>query len=777
MKSKHLLPVCVLLSISLKAQPLYVNGNATGIESGHSWQNAFTSLKDALAAAPEGVEIWVAAGTYTPAATFYIGKNLKLLAGFAGHETDPEARNPDANVVVLSGDLNGDDIPGDFETNRSDNVMNVVTIAAGVTQDALLEGFVIRGGHAYGPASPQKGGAIFCLGNPTIRKCVFEFNLARESGGALYLDAAGDKGVALEDCRFFNNRANDGGALYSTNSKLSVKQCTFTRNTAGAGPHQKNGGALYSIDSYGLIQDCSFTENFAFDFGGALFVRTVSAFGKVLEFQSCTFESNEALTDQGGGVFIYNSGDGHSFLFSGCRFLGNQAGTWGGGFDFEARPDGSNSRLVLENCLFHQNSNEIYGDGSAMFLRLAGPDVDVQVSHSNFSENTTDYYATAAIWATGGSGASGNVAVSDCTFQNNAAKHSAGLDLGSSPGIGPFHFRVSDCSFRSNRATGRSGGLTLYSESPATCEVERCRFENNRADGQGGALWLAVSEPGFQARIRECIFKGNQSTLGGAVMAYPLFFPSTQEADITFENNLFVNNVSDNAVIAGKYTGKIRLSNSTIAHNQSGSLLAGSESGFELQNTILYNPGFTEFESLSEDNTASITSLGGNLIGDNSMKGLLHATDHPATNPLLDAGHRLIENSPAIDAGLIFEGMPSHDLDGNDRMLGGCIDSGAFESIYHSGNECQLVGAWEHAARAMPLQLFPNPAVRVLKVQLPVSVSSPFFVSLFDSAGNWVGEQQLAEGELLNVEGLPGGIYWVQAVMKEKSYTGKLIKR
>ena len=66
-----------------------------------------------------------------------------------------EARDPEANAVILSGDLNGDDVFGDFATNRSDNVMNVMTIGAGVTRKTLIEGFTIKGGNAYGAALPQ----------------------------------------------------------------------------------------------------------------------------------------------------------------------------------------------------------------------------------------------------------------------------------------------------------------------------------------------------------------------------------------------------------------------------------------------------------------------------------------------------------------------------------------------------------------------------------------------------------------------------------------------
>ncbi|MCB0588048.1 MAG: T9SS type A sorting domain-containing protein, partial [Phaeodactylibacter sp.] len=469
------------------------------------------------------------------------------------------------------------------------------------------------------------------------------------------------------------------------------------------------------------------------------------------------------------------SGDANELLFSGCSFLGNRAGTWGGGLSGEDRTDAVNTVLKLEGCLFHQNYNKIYGDGSGLFFRLAGQEVDFQLTQSTFSENFNNYYATAAIWAAGWSGASGQVTASHCTFRNNSAKNSAGLDMGSPPGAGFFHYRVANCSFFYNEAKKRGGGLTVYSESPATYEVEDCLFEGNFAGGQGGALWLAISNPGLEATIRNCIFKYNESPLGGALLAYPLFFPATREASIRIENSLFVENVSANAVIAGKYSGTIRLANSTIAQNHAGAVLSGAASSFELQNTILYNPEHPGPEASLEDSTAVIRFLGGNLSRDIGIQGLLNPTDQvvSAPLPLLDNNYRLVPNSSAIDAGMAYEGMPDYDLAGNNRLQGGCIDAGAYESPYHSGNGCQVAGATEVLAKT--IQIYPNPAGSFVEVHLPLPSQRPFEVWLYDNRGRMVLRQKLKDGEQLNVERLLPGFYWVKAAAEGVVFTGKLI--
>lgn len=55
--------------------------------------------------------MWIAAGTYvTPdTASFFIDKELTVLGGFAGTETNADAADPDANPTILSGDVLGND--------------------------------------------------------------------------------------------------------------------------------------------------------------------------------------------------------------------------------------------------------------------------------------------------------------------------------------------------------------------------------------------------------------------------------------------------------------------------------------------------------------------------------------------------------------------------------------------------------------------------------------------------------------------------------------------
>ena len=121
--------LCFGISPAWGAKPgatLYVNASAAGGD-GTSWENAFTDLQDALAAALSGEEIWVAAGTYTPSksidgssdprtVSFILKSGVKIYGGFAGGEKALRERSSDPSLAVLSGDIGkiGDDTDNSY---------------------------------------------------------------------------------------------------------------------------------------------------------------------------------------------------------------------------------------------------------------------------------------------------------------------------------------------------------------------------------------------------------------------------------------------------------------------------------------------------------------------------------------------------------------------------------------------------------------------------------------------------------------------------------------
>ena len=176
----------------------YVKHDASGLNSGTSWTDAYTDLQDALAAATAGDEIWVAQGVYTPgtnaADTFQFVDGVALYGGFAGtpgSEGD-QGHDWETYVTVLSGDIDGNDVTdaNGVVTDTGDiagaNSYHVVT-SSGVAASTNLDGFTITAGHAGSSAPNNSGGGLFNTdGSPTLSHLAFSGNYAGGGGGGMY---------------------------------------------------------------------------------------------------------------------------------------------------------------------------------------------------------------------------------------------------------------------------------------------------------------------------------------------------------------------------------------------------------------------------------------------------------------------------------------------------------------------------------------------------------------------------------------------------------------
>ena len=347
----------------------YVDDDAPLSGDGTSWDTAFKYLQDALAVGTTSDEIHVGAGTYEPDqsehghatpgdrdATFQLISGVTIYGGYAGRgQPNPDLRDPDTYETILSGDLNGDDVPGGPPS--PDNSYHVVT-GSGADATAVLDGFTITAGNASGSYG---GGMLNVAGSPTVRACTFKGNSADYGGGMRNSDYSSP---AVVDCTFTENSgASAGGGMENwDNSDPLVINCAFLGNTTTL-----DGGGMRNLSSAPTLINCVFSGNSAGDKGGGL-TNTVDSSPTLI---NCTFSANSA-SNAGG---IQNHGLGvNSPTLANCILWGN---TDGGGTDESAQIDTlSGSPIVTYTCI--QGLDTLAGNGNSggdpLFIDADGAD-------------------------------------------------------------------------------------------------------------------------------------------------------------------------------------------------------------------------------------------------------------------------------------------------------------------------------------------------------------------------------------------------------------------
>lgn len=294
---------------------IHVDEDATGAGDGSSWADAFTSLQDALCLAHDADEIWVAEGRYLPddglgftpgdrTASFYLKDGVEVLGGFDGSETSRNQRSWEDHPTILDGDLDGDDTTyaetyGTGFNNYDENSCNVVRSPSGTLASAVLDGFHVRGGHAFNTGGcNDRGGGAYLAGDPTVRNTVFRENYS-------WVAAVVATGApTIERSTFLDNRAYyAAGALLvaGANADLWLQDCTFLGNVC---ERQWGGAILIEKGAMATVVNGLFSGNYATYNGGAVCARLE---GAQMELYGCTIANNEAygsVSSQGGGVQI-----------------------------------------------------------------------------------------------------------------------------------------------------------------------------------------------------------------------------------------------------------------------------------------------------------------------------------------------------------------------------------------------------------------------------------------------------------------------------------------
>jgi len=420
--------------------PLHVDDDATGLNDGSSWADAFTELSDALVYArcigDSITEIHVAGGTYYPFeahgagpryASFALIDGLAIYGGYAGlaDPGNPDTRDVTLYETVLSGDIGTPDDP-------SDNCYHVVK-AVNTSAATVLDGFTITDGNANGTSEYANGGGMYNNGGaPTVSHCTFSGNTANWGAGMCNISSS----PTVTDCAFSANTADaDGGGMHNVGGAPTVSHCTFSGNTANWG------AGMCNISSSPTVTSCTFSGNTAAYVGGGMHNHSSSP-----TVTTCAFTSNTCTSGPGGGMYNHSG----SPTVTTCTFSGNAASSNGGGMFLQ----NVNSSATVTNCTFS-------GNGATWGAGLY-----------NYDSDTT---------------------ITNCAFSGNSASDSGGGMLnqtGSDP-------TITNCTFGGNTADVNGGGMCNYGNSAPT--VANCIFWGNTngqiyPTGMAGVTWCCVQD-------------------------------------------------------------------------------------------------------------------------------------------------------------------------------------------------------------------------------------------------------------------------------------------
>ncbi|MHB9036936.1 MAG: choice-of-anchor Q domain-containing protein [Armatimonadota bacterium] len=262
------------------AEPVIVRVSTSGADGndGSDWTHTKRTVQAGVdAAASQGGEVWVAAGTYAEQVSLRRGVNL--YGGFCGTETSREARKPSAYRTILDGSNEG----------------TVVSAIGGGYRTYAIDGFTIENGFGM-----YDGGGVYChLASPVVSNNVItNNNAAGESGGGIYSWSSAPA-IFGNDIRG-NSALQDGGGLSFSFSGGTVIGNRITENSA------TYGAGIYCSCAPTMISGNTIARNSA-EYGGGLCCGWDNGptYGQAAMVTANTIVANTAAS--GGGIYSLGS--------------------------------------------------------------------------------------------------------------------------------------------------------------------------------------------------------------------------------------------------------------------------------------------------------------------------------------------------------------------------------------------------------------------------------------------------------------------------------------
>lgn len=488
LRALYILAAFAMLPLAMQAQGkrYYVTKEAEKVteqRDGSSWSTAMT-LQQAIDRAKAGDEIWVkgyeAAGggnSYVvPEGGYTLESGVSLYGGFSGEDgntidnrevIDKKAYRMKYRTV-LTGDINRNDAVKDanfiFPGNatRGDNAKHVLTLNLEPTPQSgnnntlptVVNGVTIARGHYHGDGGV--GAGIYVTGD--------------NSGGGIY---------RIERCFFIENYANQGGALYVSNTVKNVNgqeclidRCGFFNNAAGERAVAENQGGAVWLAGAGTIVNTAIFNN---ENGG---VRLENRAARVV---NSTIVRNTGSGADGSEAYVYNTVIwGNSLLTSTDQTRP--------GFDHCAYPEANaEGEPANGNVYLAAKNNEDGGPHFSSPSLKTGFDTDYDILHSLYPLWTWEPMEATPLVDAGNDGAyaAGTYGSVDL---NGDRRQQGTID------IGAFEYQPVAAGRIRYVKQGGTGDGTSWTNASGDIQRMIDELADNNPGGLPGEVWIARGE-------------------------------------------------------------------------------------------------------------------------------------------------------------------------------------------------------------------------------------------------------------------------------------------
>jgi hypothetical protein len=305
-------------------------------------------------------------------------------------------------------------------------------------------------------------------------------------------------------------------------------------------------------------------------------------------------------------------------------------------------PDSVLSRFTLQNGY---GSFTYQYQGGGVSINSASPTITKNVITSSYA----GYGGGVGIYF-------GSPIVSDNIISNNSGGFGGGMSV----------LGVSNAQLLNNTINGNSagyGGAIAFDGATNVFVEDNKILNNSAAGGQGGGFWIVNESDEI---IIQNLFANNIAPSGSQIYSS---IPQSQKGFALINNTIVSvpNGNADAAVIADGFNTNVLIENNII-------YAVGDNAA------LLCNPIYQGGPPIVEFNDAfnPSTSYGDSCLGFSGSNGNISA--NPKLVNVTKGNYQLKATSPAINAGSnSAPDLPTKDLAGHPRIVGGTIDMGAYE--------------------------------------------------------------------------------------------------